>query len=314
MTRPGERIRAIASRLLPSEAMESVIDPIVADLQCEYGDAMTENQPWRARLTLVRSYVGLASALIRLGIRYLCDPRIGNPGSDVARTWIVSVLAFAILTFTLVLPPLLNERWWEHDPLFGALLSVTLIPQALPLSIPAGLCVGVLWAARGKIVTSRRLWTVLAIATVFTALVWVTLEWMIPEANQGYREMLASRLAGDGRTVTLERGLNELGLSRLGQRTDPAAIRHYHLLWALCFAAAPLGLLACGLAGYVRRAASAVALAIAVSISYMVCIWVSADIPSGSLIPPLVQAWTPNVVSLLIACGLILQRRRPVAI
>ena len=105
----------------------------------------------------------------------------------------------------------------------------------------------------------------------------------------------------------MERGLNELGLSRLGQRTDPAAIRHYHLLWALCFAAAPLGLLACGLAGYVRRAASAVALAIAVSISYMVCIWVSADIPSGSLIPPLVQAWTPNVVSLLIACVLILQ-------
>jgi hypothetical protein len=75
--------------------MERVIDPIVADLQCEYGEALVRGTLWRARLSLVRSYLGLGSALIWLGMRYVCDPRISNPGFEVARTWIVSVLALA---------------------------------------------------------------------------------------------------------------------------------------------------------------------------------------------------------------------------
>jgi hypothetical protein len=312
MTRPGGRIRSIASRLFGSETMERVIDPIVADLQCEYGEALVRGPLWRARLSLVRSYLGLGSSLIWLGMRYVCDPRIGNPGSEVARAWIVSVLALAILTVALVLPPLLTWDWWRRDPVFGALVSVTLVPHALPLSIPAGLCVGMLWATRGKVVTWRRLCAVLAIAIAFTAVVWVVLEWMMPLANQGFREMVATRLAVDGRVPRLEPGLNELGLSRLGQRSDPVAVRHYHVLWALCFAAIPLSLLAVGLAGYVRRAASAVALAIGLSILYIACIWVLATIPSGPPLPAFVQAWMPNMAFLLVACALLVrgQRRR----
>jgi hypothetical protein len=310
MTRPGERIRSIASRLFRSETMERVINPIVADLQCEYGEALVRGTLRRARLSLVRSYLGLGSALIWLGVRYVCDPRISNPGSEVARTWIVSVLALTIPTVALVIPPLLNWHWWQGDPVFGALLSVTLVPQALPLSIPAGLCVGVLWATRGKVVAWRRLCTILAFAIAFTAVVWTVLEWMMPQANQAFREMVATRLAVDGRVLTLEPGLNELGLSGLRQRSDPAAVRHYHVLWALCFAAAPLSLFAFGLAGYVRRAASAVALAIALSISYIACMWVLATIPSAPPMPPFVQAWMPNMVFLLVACTLLLRGQR----
>ena len=313
MTRPGERLRAIASRVFRSETMESVIDPIVADLQCEYGEALMRKGLWPARLTLVRSSVGLASAVIRLGVRHFCDPRGGNPGSEVARTWIVAMAAWAILTIALVLPPLLSGHWWERGLRFGVRLSITLVPQALPLSIPAGLCVGVLLAARGKVATSRRLYTVLAIAIAVTAVVWVGLEWTIPQANQGFRELVASQLAADGRVghvVTLEPGLNELGLSRLGQRSDPAAVRHYHLLWALCFAALPLSFLACGLGRYIRRAASAATLAIALSISYVLCMWLLAASPSTPPIPALVQAWLPNMAFLFAACTLLMRRRR----
>ena len=101
---PGDGVRAIASRVFQPETMESVIDPIVADLQCEYGDALMRKGQWPARLTLVRSYAGLAGAVIRLSARYICDPRSANPGSEVARTWIVSVLAWGIFTVALVLP------------------------------------------------------------------------------------------------------------------------------------------------------------------------------------------------------------------
>jgi hypothetical protein len=310
MTRPGERLRSIASRLFQSETMERIIDPIVADLQSEYCETFAGGTVWHARLSLVRGYLGFGRALLCLGMRYVCDSRINNPGFEVAQTLIVSVLALATLTVALVIPPLLNGHWWHDDPVFGALLSVTLVPQALPLSLPAGLCVGVLWATRGKVVTWRRLCTILALAIAFTAVVWMVLEWMMPQANQVFREMVATRLAVDGRVLTLEPGLNELGLSRLGQRSDPAAVRHYHLLRALCFAAAPLSLFAFGLAGHVRRAASAVALAIALSISYIASMWVLASVSPTPPTPSFAQAWMPNLVFLLVACALLLRGQR----
>jgi hypothetical protein len=310
MTAPGARIRSIASRLCRPETMERVIDPIVADLQCEYREAVVRGTRWTARLSLVRSYVGLASALIWLAVRYACDPRISNPGSEVARTGIVSVLALTALTVALVIPSLVNWPWRKADPLFGALLSVTLVPQALVLSIPAALSLGVVWATRGTVVSWRRLYSIVALAIVSTAVVWTILEYMMPAANQAFRVMVASRLAGH--MVRLDPGLSELGLSRLGQRSDFAAVWHYHVLWSLCFASIPLSLFALGLARHVRRAVSAIGLAIALSISYMECIRLLHAVPSGLPVPPFVLAWMPNVIFLLGACALLLGgQRRP---
>ena len=299
--RPGDRIRAVAAHLFAERTMERVIEPIVADLQCEYDEAVAQGALWRARLSLLRSYFAFASALFWLGVRTTCSPR-----SDVARTCVVSAVASALVTVALVIPPLFNGHSWQGDPAFAARLAVTLVPQALPLSIPAGLCVAVLWAMRGKAVTWRRVGTVLAIALAFTVVVWVVLEWMMPQANQGFRDMVAARIS-NGRVVALEPGLNELGLSRLGQRRDPAAVRHYHMLWALCFASTPLSLLALGLARYVRRGVSAVALATALFNSYFAIVWVCAA--AGSTMPSL-PVWTANVVCVLIGCGLLVRAQR----
>ena len=63
-------------------------------------------------------------------MRHVCDPRISNPGSEVARTWIVSVLTLAIVTGALVIQPLLNWHWWQGDPVFAALLSVALVTSS----------------------------------------------------------------------------------------------------------------------------------------------------------------------------------------
>jgi hypothetical protein len=314
MTRPGDRIGTIASRLFEPETMERVFEPILADLQCEYGEALAQGRRWRARLSLVRSYFAFGRALFSLGMRAACNHLIDTPSSEVASMCIVSTLVSTIVTIVLMIPPLASWRWWQGDPAFGALLSVTLIPQALPLSIPAGLCVAVLWANRGKVVTWRRLGTLLTIVIAVTVVVWIVLEWMMPHGNQAFREVVAARLAVDGRALVLEPGLNELGLSRLGQRTDPAAVRHYYLLWALCFAPASLSLLALAMAGHVRRAALAVALAIALSTSYFACIWIATVIPSGPGPPAFVQAWTPNTLFVLVACALLVRSQRPRAV
>lgn len=305
MRQPGDRIRAIASRLFAERTMERVVEPAVADLQCEYEEARVHGRRWRARLTLVRSYLALAKALLWLAVRTAWHG--GGARSEVARTCVVSAIAAAVTTVALVIPPLLDWPRWQADPGFTALLSLTLVPQALPLSIPAGLCVAVLWAMRGKAVTWRRIGTVLAIALACTAVVWVVLEWMIPQANQGFREMIAARLS-NGRVVALEPGLNELGLSRLGQRSDPAAVRHFQLLWALCFASVPLSLFAFGLARYVRRTVWAVALAMALCNSYFAILWTAAE--SAAAMPGALSAWIANLVCLLVGGALLVRAPR----
>ena len=82
---------------------------------------------------------------------------------------------------------------------------------------------------------------------------------------------------------------------------------------ALCCASAPLGLLAFGLAGHVRRAASAVVLAIVLSNSYFALMWVCAAIASGRNWPVPVPAWTPNVVFALVGSALLVRASRPTA-
>jgi lipopolysaccharide export LptBFGC system permease protein LptF len=49
MTPPGNRIRALGARLCSPRTMERLIDPMVADLQTEYGDAVRQRRGWRSR-------------------------------------------------------------------------------------------------------------------------------------------------------------------------------------------------------------------------------------------------------------------------
>ncbi|HET7697086.1 MAG TPA: LptF/LptG family permease [Vicinamibacterales bacterium] len=310
MTPAAERIRALASRLFAAQTMERVVDPILADLHCEYADALARGRRWRARLHAVRGWFALARAVISLGLRAVSHAHMGGAQADAARTCIVTALAAALFTIPLIVPPLLSFPSWQADPAFGARLALILVPQALPLSIPAGLCVAVLWAMRGERVTWRRVGTVLAIGLIFTMVVWVVLEWMMPDANQAFRELIAARVAGDGRTLSIPRGLNELGLSRLGRRTDAAAVRQYHVLWALCCASVPLGLVACGLARHVRRAGPAAALAVGLAMFYFAVHWAWAVIASGSTLPIAVGAWMPNMTFFLMACVLLARAAR----
>ena len=46
---PGERLRALASRLCSDIAMERLIDPVLADLQREDADAAGRGQVWHRR-------------------------------------------------------------------------------------------------------------------------------------------------------------------------------------------------------------------------------------------------------------------------
>ena len=57
MTRPGERLRAFAQRCCDPQTMERLIDPVIADLQCEHGDAIRRGQIWQGHRALVNGYM-----------------------------------------------------------------------------------------------------------------------------------------------------------------------------------------------------------------------------------------------------------------
>jgi lipopolysaccharide export LptBFGC system permease protein LptF len=190
--------------------------------------------------------------------------------ASMGRVMAFSLGALTLMTALLIAPPMLDVAYfsWADEPLDKLRLILLLVPQALPISIPSGFCVGIVCAMRGRRGTVRHVAAVLAIAAVATFVVWTMLEWGVPAGNQAFRELAASRL-GDGRPVHLEPGLNELGLSRLSQRTDVRSVQHTRLLWALCFATVPLALFSLGLARVVRR----LAVGVVVSFTGIVIYW-----------------------------------------
>ena len=101
----------------------------------------------------------------------------------------------AAATAVLMLPPLQTVS--PVDPL----LVLYMVPQALPLAIPFGLIVGILIAFGGRVVSRRAAGRVLLLGAVCSALVFVTLGWLVPSSNYAYRVRVAERV---GTPVTFE--------------------------------------------------------------------------------------------------------------
>ena len=227
MTRPGDRLWWIAARVCDQRTMERLVEPIVADLQAEYDTAAAQGDRRAARWLVWRGYGAFWKALGLHCIMSTFQPSRSDSNDSMRRVVAFSFGALAIMTALMIVPPMLSFKW-DGGPLEKLRLILLLVPQALPLSIPTGICVGVVCAMRGRRTSPRHVAAVLAIAAVATFAVWTMLEWGVPAANQAFREILAARL-GDGRPVNLDPGLNELGLSRLSQRTDARAIQHSRL-------------------------------------------------------------------------------------
>jgi lipopolysaccharide export LptBFGC system permease protein LptF len=223
----------------------------------------------------------------------------------------MSAAAFVVTTVLFVLPPLLTEPTWPGGTT-GMMLALLLIPQAIPLSLPIGVCVGVLCGMRGRRRDRRHLSFVLALGITCAAVGALVIGWLMPAANQAFRETLASFLSG--RSVDLEPGLNELGFSALRARQDAAARHTYQLLLSVCFAPVPLTLLALSLSTLVRRTVVAAPLALLTVLGYWQVMFVTADRRPESWYAITVAPWLPSVIFLVAACLLLrLGRVRPPA-
>jgi hypothetical protein len=299
---PGHLLRRVAAAVCCPKTLERLVDPILADLQAEVADIATQ-RGWKRRLSLWRGNLALWKALaVHCLVEMFRPARWESSGTRMVA---FSVMSFIALTIFLMLPPLIDYPW--RGTLAERILIVSLlVPQALPVTIPAGTCVGIVCAMRGRRATTRSLVAVLSLAAVATFAVWAAMERGLPAANQRFREVVAAQL-GDGVAVHMEPGRSELGLSRLSQRTDPLAIRTSRLLWALCFATTPLALFAFGLSAQVRRFATAVAISLLAPIIYLLGMMAVEALRDGAL--RAIAVWLPNL-TFVVAGALLLRHGR----
>jgi len=204
MSGPGSWLRAFAVLLFRPPTIERLIDPIISDLQIEYN--ATLGGSWRRRGVLLRAYCGFWKAL---AIHTVLSVGGGSAERNEFRRAIAfSCLACAIGTVLLALPPLVNGTRLPTGKTHQLMLALTLIPQALPISIPVGVCIGIMSAGCGRTLTRRHLLNTLMIGFTAACVVWVVLEWGVPLGNQTFRDIVIAgghRRAGRSHRARFER-------------------------------------------------------------------------------------------------------------
>ncbi|HET6956776.1 MAG TPA: LptF/LptG family permease [Vicinamibacterales bacterium] len=286
MSRPGDRLRALAAQVFDADTMEHLIDPVLADLQTEYLDASREGRVWRRRWVRLAGYF----AFIKVAVR-------------PARVFLAVMF---VVTMLMIVPPYMGLA---HG-LTARLLY--LLPQALVVAIPIALTIALAWSRPARW-SGQWLRTVVAAGVMCSALSFVTLAWWTPSANQAFRVSLTREFGGQ---TDPPRGLPELTIGELRRQVNWAGTVHaewhelaftYYMRWAFPFASLSLVLLMLALhrRGVARR--RLVLAALPIIFGYYVLMYagraygIAGDV--GELTAA-AAAWMPNVIVILAAAAM----------
>ena len=313
MRQPGRWLRAVAARLCARQTMERVIDPVIADVQTEYDEAVRARGWRRALRVRIAGYsafwktVGLHT--LQSGPRSLWSS-VAADGSALGRTMACALIVSVGVTLLLTAAPMFG--FYSRTRL-DLTLTLLLLPQAIPLSIPMALPVGIAYGLHGTRAAARRMRGVLLLAIVATLLAFGAML-MVPAANQAFRVALANELGMRGvTTYSLPRGVNELSLSELASRSqayDADGLsqqarqfrRGYHSRLALPAATFVLSLLALAICGALQgRARRVVAIVITLFLYWATL----AAAEWSSSLPAALSVWAPNIAFTAIALALL---------
>jgi hypothetical protein len=280
--------------------MRAIVDPAIADIQVEHRQAMTQG---RACLAWWRVVAGMTSLLIALaqetGMRWCRD---AGPWTMAERRRLVGVLVVVAAVTSAATILLASAIGWHQGLLLYSL------PQGVPVALPVGLVFGTLLGLKGQrigIRLGRALMALVLAAGVASA---ATAFWLVPAANQAFREEIVRRLPEPQRsTVHLIPGPNEMTWGELRHRLSEPAWRmveadrralqvSYHVRFALAGAAIVLPLL--GLASPSRQRRGWVVLgagAFGICATYYALLWV-AEYAVRNEGAPVVAMWCPNLV------------------
>ena len=234
MSRPGDRIRRAAIRFCSERMRRRLIDPAVADLQAEVATARRTGSQWRTVRALAAGYLAVAKVLVIAACGDLRQSAATWERHEVAGALRAALIAggvISVASLLLALPFIVQTSY--PDP---GWLAMYLIPSTLPLSVPLGLAVATAWALHGAARTRRVASVMLLTAALTSAAMFVNMLWVIPDANQAFREGVIAQFNPAGPTPP--RGDNELSLSELHDRLERAragdpryGVRHLETLY-----------------------------------------------------------------------------------
>jgi hypothetical protein len=310
MSRPGIRLRAIATRLCRANTLERLVDPTLADIQAEYENAIRRGLKWESRWIWILGHIALIKVVaLHGGVRIMGILRdlTGDDRRALIRTCGASALIMIVCTLLLAAVPFFNfvSRSYPNS----AALALYLVPQALPLSIPVGLTFGILWGL-GRVAASPRSRTILLLLAVMSSVASFTMvAWVIPAANQAFRVSMI------GRPVL--KGANELTLGELRQLLEPGTheptpvsapsdVRslalNYHTRWALAGSPLVLALFAVALTS--RRRWSTMMLGLVgclATFGYYVVMYEARGLGLDRTLSAFGAAWAPNIAFLIVS-------------
>ena len=282
-------LHRLAALVCRAKSLERIVEPAIADLQRE-----------QRFLAVITSYFAVLRVIV------ICALDVSMTTNDDLRALMRTLMwAFALTiatTMLLVLPPLSI-----HPELKDWGGTALLVPQALPLAIPVGLAFGIAFGLSARLSMSL-VKVILAVAAVASLLSFATFAWLIPAANQAFRELTVSALQAkgyDGPPVKPQKGLSEMTLSELRTETSAAASRSelrrvrtfsraFHFRFSL--GAAALALAPCLLAFPIDRWITRGLLAFAACFVYWALIFIGELAVRRGYLWPIAGAWLPNVV------------------
>ncbi len=302
---PGRTLHRLAACVCSAKMLERIVEPAIADLQNEYAEA-----PANARLSKVSVLVsGYAAVLEVMAMAALEMPAVANERRVLMRTflWAAGVTASAaglLIVLTLAQTAYVSTTFLNH------VAYVT--PQALPIAIPIGLTLGIAFGLNGGAVSHRTRKVVLLAALLASAISFGTLEWVMPAANQSYRQAMYRAWGGRGMVT---KGSNEMTLAELRGESniargqgEPGKARwlewNYHLRWALSCATLVLAVFAFAL---MRRGGTRRAVVMAACVMYFILLFMG-EVAIAEGLPPILGAWLPNLTFGLAAMAMLLRR------
>jgi hypothetical protein len=239
MTARDAAVRRALARICSARTMERLVDPILSDMQVE-----SARGPWRGYATLACALVLYSVDIARKAIAIVWAEE-----APAAFTLIgYSVCPAILLAAILVLPPILGGR---NLPDSRMAISMLALPQALAITLPAGLLFGLPMALSRRQPSRREMTRTLFVALLSTAVTLVLFVTVAPFANQW------SPLFGAGQPRL--RGSEDWPLAALARQIRAYKEVHgagfivaqlrfeYHAELAALFAAFPLSLLSLGL-------------------------------------------------------------------
>jgi hypothetical protein len=283
--------------------MERLVDPIIADIQTEHDGALRAGRRWRAvwiRITGDSAFwTAISLHALHSGPRSLFSA-IAADGWTLGRMIAYSLIAFVGVTGLLCAWPTIAFRPRIQNDLT---LRLFLLPQAIPLSIPIALSLGIACSVPGTRISARRIRQVLLLGTAGTLVAFAAML-ILPHANQAFRVAVAAELDSRGMAHSLPRGTTELSFSELtaGSREfdaggRPEIARHYrrayHIRFAFPAATFALSLIALGICGAIRGRTRRVMAIVMTLALYLATLALAERNPN---VPPALTVWTPNIV------------------